>query len=280
LGIIVITHGFFGKLPTMGDFVGRGWLNSMREGLDKLLQEAFRELLQSSPDGKQAILAAPCVVLSIRPGVIDEQGLEAVLLPSQDRVGRIFPLCAGVQWTEDGQGGMGWPSLDYTRSLIATVQRCLDAEVDPDVLLSEIAALGSPRQYRQTFTGLGEDETLPRLSSQTKLLRIQASLAATEPALRGLCSMLTEASDLLGIRLDAVGGAMDFCACRRVKSGAELAALFDGCWAKYGWTSYEAPPPSVQANVEAAPEVDPDATKPRVRAIDIDALALNSLNHP
>lgn len=274
----MITHGFFGKLPTMGDFVSRGWLTSSREGLDRLLVEAIAELLASSAAGSQAVAEAPCVVLSIRPGVIGDQGVVAVVLPSQDRVGRTFPLCAGVQWTEDGQGGMGWPSLAYSRALIVRVLECVDAQAEPDALLSEIVALGSPRQFRQTFVGLGGDETLPRLSAETKLLRVQGPLAVMSPAHAALCSMLNEASDVLGIRLDEHGEAQDFFVCRRVESGAALASMFDGRWVERGWTSYDAPTPSTAQRPAALENIDDDATQPRHRAIDTAAAAPDSLD--
>lgn len=264
----------------MGDFVSRGWLTSSREGLDRLLVEAIAELLASSAAGKQAVAEAACVVLSIRPGVIGDQGVMAVVLPSQDRVGRTFPLCAGVQWTEDGQGGMGWPSLAYTRALIARVLHCVEAQAEPEVLLSEIVALGSPRQFRPTFVGLGGDETLPRLGAETKLLRVQGPLAVMSPAHTALCSMLNEAGDVLGIRLDANGEAQDFFVCRRVESGAALASMFDGRWVERGWTSYDAPASTVVQDAAALANIDDDATQPRHRAIDTVAAAPDSLDSP
>lgn len=264
----LITPGFFGKLPTMGDFVSRGWLTSAREGLDTLLQEAMAELLGSSSFGKETIARAPCLALSIRPGVIGEQGIVAVVMPSQDRVGRTFPLCAGVQWTEDGQGGMGWPSLDYAHALIASVQRCVAAEAQPDELLSEIVGVGNPQHFRRTFVGLGGDETLPRLGAEIKLLRVQGPLAAMSPTLTAMCSMLNEASDVLGIRLDASGAAQDFFVCRRIESGAALAAMFDGRWVERGWTSYELPAESQAVAPTDLLSIDEDATQPRRRAID------------
>lgn len=265
----MISHGFFGKLPTMGDFVSRGWLTSGREGLDRLLQEAIAELLASSPIGKEAILQAPSSALSIRPGVIGDQGVVALVLPSQDRVGRVFPLCAGVQWTEDGQGGMGWPSPSYVRALLICVQRCIEAAAEPDMLLSEIVALGSPREYSAVAFSLGGDETMPRLPAETKLLRVQGPLELMSPAQTALCSTLNVASELLGQRLNADGEAQDFFALRRIESGAPLAAMFDGVWAGRGWDSYLVPKMLVEATPLVVPLVDDDPTKPRPRAIDI-----------
>lgn len=100
----MIIHGFFGKLPAAGDFVSRGWPASARDGLDTLLQEAIATVLAALPTDRGAMARAPVSILSVRPGVIGDQGVTTVVFPSQDRVGRSFPLCAGVQWTEDERG--------------------------------------------------------------------------------------------------------------------------------------------------------------------------------
>ena len=283
----MITHGFFGKIPTTGDFIGRGWRSGAREGLDRLLQQAIATLLSSSENGKEAMLQAPYVMLSIRPGVVGEQGVEVAVLPSQDRVGRVFPLCAGVQWTDDGQGGMGWPSLDYGRALIGAVQRGVDAGADPDSLLSEIVAVGSPRQFPATFAERSEDETVPRLPAGSNWLKFQGPQAAIASSTAALCGLLQGRSDLLGVRFDDRGEAGEFFACRRYDSGEPLAALFDGRWAERDWFSLDvptAPTAPAAAPAAAAPaaaevaasadmsfpaaEVDEDETRPRHRVID------------
>lgn len=264
----MIIPGFFGKLPSMGDFVSRGWQAGTREGLDKLLQEAIAALMASSTAGKEALAQAPCSALSIRPGAIGEQGLVCVVMPSQDRVGRVFPLCAGVQWTAEGKDSMRWPPPDFARNLIGCVHRCVDASGDPDSLLAGIAAVGSPDQFQPTLQGLGGEETLPKLGAEIKLLRLQGPLARLPPGLAALCSMLSDASDLLGIRFDLDGGVQDFFVCRRIESGSALASMFDGRWAERGWKSFDAPGGPDQAKVASIPEFDDDVTQPRHRTID------------
>lgn len=253
----------------MGDFVSRGWQSSVREGLDKLLNEALVALLSTSSAGKEAISQAPCQVISIRPGVIAEQGVLAVVMPSQDRVGRTFPLCVGVHWDKDNQGNMGWPSVEYAKVVVEHVRRCLDGEPSPESLLAEVVAAGNPRQHCKTFNELGSDETLPRMGAETKLLHVGGGLAAMPVALKGLCSMLGDASDLLGIRLDLAGEAQDFFVCRRIESGAPLAAMFDGDWSSRGWLSYVSSPQLAVVGPESLPNLDEDATRPRHRPIDI-----------
>jgi type VI secretion system protein ImpM len=261
-----LTYGFFGKLPSLGDFVSRGWSNSGRDGLDRLLQEALGELLVSSPSAaKEAVANAPSLVLTIRPGVASEQGYVVAVLPSEDRVGRRFPLSAGVQWLEDQSSGktMGWPSLEYARALVACVQQCIETDADPDHLSAEISRLGSPQAFRQTFDGLGEDETVPRLASDVMLLRLQGPLTALSSSLAALCTALNDSSDVLGFSLDPTGEVQDFFVCRRLASGARLAAVFDGRWVERGWLSYGSVAPPDDTIRLAVPTFDDDATRPR-----------------
>ena len=268
--------GFFGKLPFMGDFVNRGWDVGLLDKLDKLLQEALSELMTSSALGKDAVTQAPCMVLSLRPGLLGDQGLLIVVLPSHDRVGRTFPFCAGSQWVADGSDGMDWPSVDFAHALIATVQRCMDAEADPDQFLAGIAALGSPHGFRRTFQGLGGDETVPRLGAEVKLLCIRGPLLDMPPAQLALCSILSGSSDLLGIRFDATGGAQDFFVCRRLESGTALASLFDGRWIERGWSFFGSQPTSPGSNPALSSNFDEDATRPLQRAIDTATTAPDS----
>ena len=181
---------------------------------------------------------------------------------------KALPEATVVQWTNDGQGGMGWPPLDYVRELMACMQRCIDLQTDADVLLSQIVALGNPLQYRPTFVGLGSDATLPRVGGDTKLLRVQGPIEAMTPALTAMCSMLSEASDLLGIRFDTAGMAQDFLICRHFESGAALASIFDGSWSNRGWTSYESLVEGQDVSRKGGIDFDDDTTQPLPLGID------------
>ena len=215
----MIVHGFAGKLPTLGDFVHRGWSGSTCDGLDALLQRALAALRNSAAQARQAIAQAPCLVLSIRPGVIGAHGFVGVVLASHDRVGRTFPLCAGVQFDAAAIGVLGWPSLVYAHAVIEQVLSGIDTQAEPDALLARITAIGDPRDFRPALLAPG--------------------LAAALPV---ICARHA-ASDLLGMRLDDYGAVNDYFACRRLQvatAGPALAALFDGEWFARGWTSFDA----------------------------------------
>lgn len=92
------TPGWFGKLPCVGDFAHRRLPYPLMEGLDAWLQAGMSQLRGSYPADWRAIYdAAPTWNCAI-PAAVTQGGqtLVGLLSPSRDRVGREFPLCAGV----------------------------------------------------------------------------------------------------------------------------------------------------------------------------------------
>lgn len=85
--------GFFGKLPSHGDFVGRRLPPEVRQCLDEWLQIA---LVQSRVDlgggWLPTWLNSPIWRFVLGAGVCNRQAWAGIMMPSQDRVGRCFPL--------------------------------------------------------------------------------------------------------------------------------------------------------------------------------------------
>lgn len=87
--------GWYGKLPTLGDFASRRLDGSFIEPWDLWLGEgmaAHREML--GPGWLDAYLGSPVWRFVLMPGVVaqEDQALAGVLMPSVDKVGRYFPL--------------------------------------------------------------------------------------------------------------------------------------------------------------------------------------------
>ena len=90
-----MTPGWYGKLPTLGDFASRRLEGSFIEPWDLWLGEgmaAQRELL--GPGWLDAYLGSPVWRFVLMPGVLAQEtaALAGVLMPSVDKVGRYFPL--------------------------------------------------------------------------------------------------------------------------------------------------------------------------------------------
>ena len=85
--------GFFGKLPSRGDFVTRRLPRDFVDPWDRWLQEAIvssRE--QLGEDWLGLYLTAPIWRFALSPGICGERPVIGVLMPSVDNVGRFFPL--------------------------------------------------------------------------------------------------------------------------------------------------------------------------------------------
>lgn len=83
--------GWFGKLPTLGDFAQRrldaGWVQRWDDWLAHGLAE-----LRDEEGWLERYLAAPAWRFALLPEVIGPGLAVGVLMPSVDRVGRYFPL--------------------------------------------------------------------------------------------------------------------------------------------------------------------------------------------
>ena len=90
--------GWFGKLPCAGDFIYRRLPRTLLSGLDNWLQQGLSQLRATYPAEWRGIYdTAPTWNCAIPPPVTQVgQTLIGLITPSRDRVGREFPLCAGV----------------------------------------------------------------------------------------------------------------------------------------------------------------------------------------
>lgn len=86
--------GWYGKLPSRGDFLGQGfpqpWLQAWDDWLQRAMADATRRV--GTPLLRERLLAMTpwqCIVL---PGDAGEHAWHGVVIATADRVGRAFPL--------------------------------------------------------------------------------------------------------------------------------------------------------------------------------------------
>jgi type VI secretion system protein ImpM len=85
--------GFFGKIPSHGDFVTRDLPRSFLDVWDAWLQSCIAESKAQLGEGwLDVYLTSPIWRFGLMPGVCGPQAAAGVLMPSVDRVGRYFPL--------------------------------------------------------------------------------------------------------------------------------------------------------------------------------------------
>ncbi|WP_250517077.1 type VI secretion system-associated protein TagF [Caballeronia sp. INDeC2] len=88
-----IGAGFYGKVRTHGDFVGRGLSDVFVERWDAWLQHGLLAARKRHPDDwLERYLAMPVWRFCASASVVDECACAGVLMPGIDAVGRYFPF--------------------------------------------------------------------------------------------------------------------------------------------------------------------------------------------
>ena len=100
--------GYFGKVPSHGDFVCHRLDRCVRDGLDAWLSASLRASQARLGEAwLNAYLVAPLWRFAISAGVCGPQALMGVMMAGVDRVGRYFPLVLAAPLPDAG-GGMSW----------------------------------------------------------------------------------------------------------------------------------------------------------------------------
>jgi type VI secretion system ImpM family protein len=252
-----MTPGFYGKLPSAGDFVGRGWSPGLRDGLDLLVRSGLGAFATEGKSLTEVMPQAPALALAVRPGALAATGFAGVMVPSSDRVGREFALCVGFE-TTGAAADFGWLPASAVAVLHGLALRALDRVLSADDLVDALEGIDRADRFSRGHEAqvVGGDDTLPRLDPSAALLWMPAPGGDLASSVRALCAMLRTSAVLLGERLDVAGRCEGYFAARRVLTARELAAWFDGEWTARGWTTLAAPG-------GAAPDDDPTRPPPR-----------------
>ncbi len=99
------TCGFYGKLPSQGDFVTRRLPWEFTSAWDDWLQQGMHASHAALGDRWLALyLSAPIWRFQLAPGVCGPLGWRGVFFASVDRVGRYFPLTLAFMSAPDAAG--------------------------------------------------------------------------------------------------------------------------------------------------------------------------------
>ena len=90
--------GWYGKLPSLGDFASRRLPVEFVKAWDAWLQDVIPASREALGEGWfDAYLTMPIWRFVFLPGLVTQSGWAGVLMPSVDRVGRHFPLTLAVE---------------------------------------------------------------------------------------------------------------------------------------------------------------------------------------
>ena len=90
--------GWYGKLPSLGDFASRRLPVEFVKAWDTWLQDVLQASREALGEAWfDAYLTMPIWRFVLLPGLVTQSGWAGVLMPSVDRVGRHFPLTVAVE---------------------------------------------------------------------------------------------------------------------------------------------------------------------------------------
>lgn len=130
--------GWFGKLPTLGDFASRRLPAAFLQGWDEWLQLGLASARESFGD---QWLDQPGIGQRrfwIGAGVLSAASWAGLLIPSCDRVGRRFPLTIAAALARRGSLACALASRAWFDAIDAVAQRAVSESVTVDELEREL----------------------------------------------------------------------------------------------------------------------------------------------
>jgi len=242
---IACVTGWYGKLPARGDFISRSLPRAFVRRWDAWLQSVIGSGSERlGPRWRECYSGAPAWRFLLSPGLAAAGAVAGVLIPSADRVGRLFPLTlatvlaptcvdlaktliAAEAWFASLEAAAG-AALDPALDLDAHDER-IKAIVFPadDVVRLEPGGGVAPMRPDESVGAravharleLGDDGP-----AEEAILRLRGRLAKeTEP-----CALwLTRGSEPFGEWALATAG---------LPPDEQFCAMLDGDWQGHGWS--------------------------------------------
>ncbi len=134
--------GFYGKLPSHGDFVSRFLPRDFVGPWDQWLQAsilASREQLGQA--WLDAYLVSPLWQFALAAGVCGNDAWVGVLMPSVDKVGRYFPLTVAAKTTNNRLHEVFSPDCQWFDEISALALSALDGDFDFEKFNGQLSGL-------------------------------------------------------------------------------------------------------------------------------------------
>lgn len=240
--------GFFGKLPSHGDFVRRRVADDFVAGWDSWLQQCLAQSRETLGGAwLDTYLTSPVWRFALAPSVCGAEAVAGILVPSVDRVGRYFPLT------------IVWPTPPNLSTLEIALRYRASFEHAERLLLDTLAAeqfefADFDRSVMDLAAHLetADEEHALRLTQSSASSLAAAPLRACYVPLRDAAALEAPALQLYGQFLDAPGGtafwwtdgsaavAPCWLMTHGLPDSAQYSAMLDGAWNEAGWDVGEA----------------------------------------
>jgi type VI secretion system protein ImpM len=280
--------GFFGKLPSHGDFVRRRVADDFVSGWDSWLQQCLAQSRETLGDAwLDTYLTSPVWRFALAPQVCGAAAVAGILVPSVDRVGRYFPMT------------VVWPTSPNLSTLEVALRYREGFEHAERLLLDTLAAEQFDfGQFDRSVMELVDYMEKPRDAKALRLTQASAAGLATAAVgprcvpLRDASALEAPALQLYGQLLDLNGGAAfwwtdgsaaiapTWLMTHGLPDSVQYSAMLDGAWREAGWDVGEEDLAAEAAAAEptASPPLEPGTSIAIVSAAHSDAGTVRTSN--
>lgn len=238
------TLGYYGKVPTHGDFVSKGLPRSFIDPWDLWLQEAIlTSRRQLDNRWLDYFLTSPLYHFALSPGICGDTGWLGILMPSVDKVGRYYPMTISLMIREGINPFDALQKKEWSAKLENLALFCLKDSYDLDEFNDGVDQLIKEIVFEASNP-----------CSFTDRMNNQVFDPAWQQSLNGLESI----PDIYSSLLDNVLKDRCFAYSLWWTKGSEhvspsflfseglppyenVAAMFDGNWQQWGWASNRYP---------------------------------------
>ncbi|MDR1063944.1 MAG: type VI secretion system-associated protein TagF [Azoarcus sp.] len=122
--------GWFGKLPSVGDFVGRGMPPPVQAAVHAWMSSGIAALVRTwSEEWRDAYLVSPVWHFAINAGIWGKPALIGCVAPSIDKVGRCSPLMVLRSFDESGVREVLPPESRWQYRVDAAIRRIVGERI-------------------------------------------------------------------------------------------------------------------------------------------------------
>ena len=226
-----MTPGWYGKIPSTGDFITRRLPAGFTEAWDRWLQEAMdgsRDRLGAR--WLESYLSMPVWRFALSPGMVTPNGWAGLMLPSVDAASRHFPLTIAV--------ALPSASLNLPATIFAAaawydeVEEIALSAIAPKTDIAAIDAAFAGRPFQREWLHHAQesaDATVPFRSNRAQMLAVPpAQVESIVVQLAEPCAVwLPGESEMIERRA---------LLCERLPSAEQYCGMMEGRWREHGWS--------------------------------------------
>jgi type VI secretion system protein ImpM len=236
----IIKTGYFGKVPTHGDFVSHGLPTSFIQPWDAWLQQAILSSRQQLGDKEwlNYYLTSPIYRFVLSPAICGNESWSGVIMPSVDQVGRYYPMTLSSKNTADTNPFLTLQqNQDWFSNLETLALTCLQDDFNLkqfNMNLNDVLSVPTNDcPVKDPIPGQSDFETAPHtyyhpLNSLDLMGELLPNFV--DQLLKQHCFAYsvwwTQGSEHVPPTLLVCEGLPPF---------GGIAAMFDGNWSKWGW---------------------------------------------